>query len=186
MASDHVETARTSKELITKRIRFLLDQFKPRNNEQASIIQRIKEQIDANNSEWIQTLVANAKSLLLRNECAFCGSTTDLGPTRLVPKARGGPVQPINLAIVCSKCSTNKGNKGAFEWWVREKGNLLSIPLEIQYLATLYVMHKSANTLDMNFSELHRYCDHCKALDACPGELSTLCVEGVIALRVKR
>ncbi len=186
MASDHVEIARTSKELITKRIRFLLDQFESRNKEQTLIIQRIKEQIDANDPEWIQTLVANTKTLLFRDKCVFCGSTDDLGPTRLVPKARGGPIQPINLAIVCSQCSTSKGERGAFEWWVREKGHTLSVPLEIQYLATLYIMHKSANTLEMNFAELHRYCDHCKALDACPGELSTLCVEGVIALRVKR
>ncbi len=186
MASDHVSTARTSKELITRRIRFLLDQFEPINSEQTAIINRIKEQIDADDPEWIQTLVSNAKTLLFRDKCVFCRSTKDLGPTRLVPKERGGPMQTINLAIVCTQCSIDKAGKGAFEWWVREKGKPLSVPLEIQYLATLYVMHKSANTLDMNFAELHRYCDHCKALNACPGELSTLCVEGVIALRVKR
>lgn len=186
MAYEYIDEheARTSKELIIIRVKHLLEELRKKNPQ--PYFDKLIDLLEKQDEQWISEIKNHAKDLLPRNRCAFCGSPDNLGPTRLVPRSRGGPLQPINLANVCSACAEKKGSKGVYEWWVHDEGKQLPVSLEILYLATLYVMHMSANTLNLGFNELHRYCHHCEALNSCPGELSTLCVEGVIALRVKR
>ena len=177
--------AETPQEYITLRIKNLLKKYKG-NPQQEQLVQKILEMIDKSDDLWPNELISNIKTLVDRNSCVFCGAKENLEPTRLVPKEQGGPLDPINLAMICSECEEKRGNKGIYEWWVLTEKKPLPIELEIQYETVLYLMHYSARTLKLGFEEFHQRCDHCRALKSCPGELSLLCLEGVIELSLKR
>ena len=178
--------AHTSKELIVHRVKELLKILASEDTAFKDLYVEIIDLIDKKDEKWVSKVVSYSKVFSVVDRCEFCGSTECLSPTRLVPKERGGPLIPINLAMICGNCASRKKTKGAYEWWVLEEGKELPPALEIRYLTTLYMMHKEANTLEMDFNTLHLYCNHCQAINACPGEISPVCVEGIIELNVKK
>lgn len=48
--------------------------------------------------------------------CAYCGSTHDLSRDHVVPKSRGGSLDPSNIVIACRNCNSAKGNRTPEEW----------------------------------------------------------------------
>jgi 5-methylcytosine-specific restriction endonuclease McrA len=55
---------------------------------------------------------------LLKDPCAYCGSTEDIEIDHIIPLSRGGKHEPDNLAPACRSCNRSKGAKLVSEWKV--------------------------------------------------------------------
>lgn len=53
---------------------------------------------------------------LMREPCAYCGTTEDITIDHVIPVSRGGKHVRGNLAPACRRCNSSKGSKPLDEW----------------------------------------------------------------------
>lgn len=82
------------------------------------------------------------------NECAYCGSTTDLQWEHIVPLCRGGPDTIDNQVLACRRCNQEKGARDPFEWYGRDRRYEIPRLVLGKYLKIVFHLHEEAGTLD--------------------------------------
>jgi 5-methylcytosine-specific restriction endonuclease McrA len=74
---------------------------------------------------WVSTVAQQAKPLLRQTKrgqvqaelrCHYCGSTSDLTRDHIVPRSRGGSLEPDNIVYACRSCNSAKGDRTPEEW----------------------------------------------------------------------
>ncbi len=54
------------------------------------------------------------------NECAYCGSDTDLTLDHIVPRSRGGSNHTTNVLCACTKCNASKSHTEWIIWYIEQ------------------------------------------------------------------
>lgn len=89
--------------------------------------------------------------------CAFCGQSTDLQPTTVVPSDRGGPMGIHNTVMACQSCMSGRGGEDLVVWWLSRPGENLDtlprLPIGL-YLKIAFEMHQVNFSLDSQCERL--------------------------------
>lgn len=146
----------------------------------AFVMDRFKK-LQSGEIEWSGAIREYVREREMPTICIYCGAADGLSYDHLLPRNRGGPDSPDNVALACRHCNSSKGDKGLYEWYMLDRRYELPRVAEGKYLKLLFELHAQNDTLDVERTGLEFLCRSCEQGHLCEEtSLTVYCLESVL------